>query len=112
MADDDLMTTGPPPGVPGLDRDHPAQVRRGGLAPPPVHVVLPTYDGLELDDVIIAAEELRRIAVDWRSDPAWPRLHLILDLAYVDLLDKAAEHPDHRGVAYRLALVTRLVSPG
>jgi hypothetical protein len=100
--DDDLMLTAPP-GVPGLDRDHPAQSRPGEVAPSPVHAELPVYDGVSIDAAILAAYMLRRSSPghEYWTDPAWPRLHLILDLARWDLADLVAAHPHDRAAAHR-----------
>lgn len=110
MAGDDVSTPGPPPGVPGLDRDHPAQSRPGEVAPHAPHAELPLYDGMSIDAAILEAYSLGRQSWDWRQDPAWPRLHVVLDLAYVDLQQLAEDHPHDHALAHRLGWVKWLLT--
>jgi hypothetical protein len=110
MSPEDFIAASPP-GVPGLDRDHPAQSRPGLVAPHSPHAELPSYDGVSIDSAILAAYMLRRTAVEWDHDPAWPRLRLVLDLALVDLQELTEEYPGSHALAHRLEWVRHLLRP-
>lgn len=95
--------------IPGLDHDHPAVVRPGETAPHGLPATIPSYDGIALDQAIVEAYELRRTAISWRADPAWPRLHIVLDLALVDLEWMVEREPNNRSLAHRLQWVIHLL---
>jgi hypothetical protein len=95
--------------LPGLDRDHPAVVRPGEAAPHGPPAVLPVYNWTPLDQAIIAAYELRRKFTDAKFDASWPRLHITLDLALVDLEKMHDRDPADRAVAHRLQWIIHLL---